>query len=183
MASMHPDQLKQLMTGNVAAEAEPVIVLDWRPGDLPEAEVKSRWQQLWSVMNVLLPLRRVWAGCEDMPGLAALIDSPVLQVPTPGIPAHWLDVLSLVAEEVRECCLSLAKAGVMTPEPGFELLDDKGRVLAEAEVAWPSVRVAAFLAGDEDSHTAFMECGWHVFVAEGEVPPEAMMNLLMETMA
>lgn len=183
MASMHPDQLKQLMTGSVAAEAEPVIVLDWRPGDLPEAEVKSRWQQLWSVMNVLLPLRRVWAGCEDMPGLSALIDSPVLQVPTPGIPAHWLDVLSLLAEEARECCLSLAKAGVMTPEPGFELLDDKGRVLAEAEVAWPSVRVAAFLAGDEDSHTAFIACGWHVFVAEGEMPPEPVMNLLMETMA
>lgn len=183
MTSMHPDQLKQIMTGNGSIESEPVVIGEWRGSGVPEEELKQRWQQLWQVMNLLLPLRQLWVGTADMPGLPALQDSPALKVGQGGISQAWQAAIEDSAQEVHEWCLLLAQAGIAEPEPGYELLNGKGLVVAATEIAWPSVQVAIFLPDSLDAVDLFAAQGWHCFTADGgELPPE-LRSLLMETLA
>ncbi|MBM2566363.1 helicase, partial [Pseudomonas sp. AF1] len=183
MTSMHPDQLKQIMTGNGSVESEPILIAEWRNSGVPEEELKQRWQQLWQVMNLLLPLRQLWVGTADMPGLPALQDSPALKVGQGGISQAWQAAIEDSAQEVHEWCLLLAQAGIAEPEPGYELLNGKGLVVAATEIAWPSVQVAIFLPDSLDAVDLFAAQGWHCFTADGgELPPE-LRSLLMETLA
>ncbi len=183
IASMHPDQLKQVMTGNGSIESEPVVIGEWQDTGAPEEELKQRWQQLWQVMNLLLPLRHLWLGTADMPGLPALQDGPVLKTGLGGVSEAWQEAMEIAAQEVQVWCLVLAKAGVAEPEPGYELLDGKGRVVAEAEIAWPSVQVAIFLPDTLEAATVFASQGWHCFAAESGELPQELRSLLMETLA
>jgi DEAD/DEAH box helicase domain-containing protein len=53
---------------------------------------------------------------------------------------------------------------------GYELLDDKGRIVAESEMAWPALRVAVLLP-DTGAEAKFEAAGWTCFVAtEGPLP-------------
>ena len=133
--ALHPEQLKQVMTGIAAMDSEPVLVGEWSAVGLPESELLVRWQQLWQALNLLLPLRLLWVGCAEMPGLTALQDCPVLNLKSSLLPEAWQEALELAAQEVQGWCLVLANLGMTAPEVGYELLDDKGRVLAEAELA------------------------------------------------
>ena len=52
--------------------------------------------------------------------------------------------------------------GLLVPEVGYELADTAGRVLAEAELAWPG-RGVAVLHGEQTAGTAaFEQAGWRV---------------------
>ena len=51
------------------------------------------------------------------------------------------------------------------PEVGYELLDEKGRVCAEAELAWPDRKVVAVLPEGIDVSEEFKKRGWTVFDA------------------
>lgn len=51
------------------------------------------------------------------------------------------------------------------PEAGYELADDRGKVIAEAELAWPQARVAVLVTDDDQDACA--QAGWYAFtVAE-----------------
>jgi len=62
-------------------------------------------------------------------------------------------------------------------------MDDKGRVIAEAEIAWPDALIAVLLPGITTDSALFVEQGWHVFTADGGELPAALSTLLMETQA
>ena len=51
------------------------------------------------------------------------------------------------------------------PEVGFELPDEKGRVCAHAELAWPTRKVAAVLPEGGDQRAEFERRGWTVLDA------------------
>lgn len=182
VAGSHPDHLSELMKGTGAAQHEPMLVAEWVPDSVPEAERQARWQQLWQCMNLLLPLRHVWAGAVDMPGLEALQNAPVLQQQTSGLPAVWLEALSLVLRETQAWAHALAVAGLPAPQIGYELLDDKGRVVAESEMAWPAVRVTILLP-DTGAEAKFKAAGWTCFVVTEGPLPVALMNKLKEAFA
>ena len=106
-----------------------------------------------------------------MPGLEALQNAPALQQPASGLPAGWIEVLSLVLRETQDWAHALALSKVPVPEVGYELLDDKGRVVAESEMAWPAARVAVLLP-DSGDVAKFESAGWDCFVVtEGPLPP------------
>ncbi len=48
------------------------------------------------------------------------------------------------------------------PDVGFELLDGGGRVCAQAELAWPTKKVAAILPEGADARPDFEKRGWTV---------------------
>ena len=180
VTALHSEQLKKLMIGNAKAESEPVIVGIWAEVGLPETERHVRWRQLWQVLNLLLPLRRLWVGHAEMSGLTALQDAPTLSMES-SLPDHWLETLELAAPDVHAWALVLADLGVSVPVVGYELMSDKGRILAEAELAWPTARIAVLLPNSEAIE--FVSQNWHVFtVGIGEVPSELIV-LLMETQA
>ena len=181
-AGIHPDHLGELMKGAGSAPHEPILVAEWVPDSVPEAERQARWQQLWQCLNLLLPLRHVWAGTSSMPGLEALQSAPMLQQQATGLPAAWVEVMSLVLRETQAWAHALAMAGLPAPQVGYELLDNKGRVVAESEMAWPACRVTILLP-DTGGEAKFQDAGWTCFVwAEGPLP-DALMNQLKEAAA
>lgn len=181
-AAMLGAQLKQLMNSNYAPENTPWLVVEWHEESMAGSEVRLRCQQLWRLLNLLLPLHRLWAGNADMPGLQSLLDSPLLQKKA-DLPADWLEALETVAAEAVPMCHMLSGMGIGAPVVGFELMDGKQRVLAEAELAWPDLQVAVFLTDCAQPMGIFEQQGWHCFVTDGEALPEALTTLLMETLA
>jgi hypothetical protein len=74
------------------------------------------------------------------------------------------DALDLVADErLKEAVRGLVDVGIPVPEVGFELVDDLGAVLSEAELAWPASRVAVLEA---ESYDVFVSAGWKAFSPE-----------------
>ena len=61
---------------------------------------------------------------------------------TPPDADEWATATELAAEPLHAAMQQWATAGLPVPEVGFELADDKGEVLAEAELAWRKERVA-----------------------------------------
>ena len=65
------------------------------------------------------------------------------------------------------------------PEVGFELTDGKGQVLAEAELAWPTQRVAVLHGEQAEEAAAFEEAGWRVLsAAEGALAEQVVKALV-----
>lgn len=181
--AMHPEHLKQVMTGNGSADSEPVLVGEWKEDGLPESELQLRWQQLWQALNLLLPLSQIWVGNAEMPGLPALRDCSALKAKSSGLSEAWQEALSLAAHEVQTWGLALAGLDVTAPEVGYELMDEKGRVIAEAELAWPDVCTAVLLPDSGPVAALFAGQGWHSFTADGSELPDELRTLLMETLA
>jgi DEAD/DEAH box helicase domain-containing protein len=71
----------------------------------------------------------------------------------------YQNLRELVIDETALTVLAFSfELGMPVPVPGFEICDDDGRVLGEAELAWPEQRLAALLDGD--SPDPFEEAGW-----------------------
>ena len=65
---------------------------------------------------------------------------------------------------------------------GYELLDEKGRIVAEAEMAWVGLKVAVLLP-ETAAEAKFKVAGWSCFVViEGALPAE-LKDKLMEVQA
>lgn len=75
------------------------------------------------------------------------------------------EAAALAAPAARPLLAALSARGAPVPEVGFELADDRGAVLAEAELAWPASQVAVLLPGRETDAAAFEAAGWQVFAA------------------
>jgi DEAD/DEAH box helicase domain-containing protein len=95
----------------------------------------------------------------------------------------WLEVLDQVIGRLQPGLKQLARAGASIPEVGFELTDAASslpprgggpgrggqsvaatpqvRILAEAELAWPSVRLAVLRPDQEDQASTWRANGWH----------------------
>lgn len=115
--------------------------------------------------------------------LAILQDCPSLKPQVNDLSAAWLEILDLSATDVQEWVMALAKLGVIPPEVGYEILNAGGRVLAEAELAWPGQQAAVLLTGSETEAHAFRSQGWRIYLADGSPLPAALKSLLMENLS
>lgn len=90
------------------------------------------------------------------------------------------DVLvDLCDERCRDFLRSWAGRGLPLPEVGYELQDGKGRVRAQAELAWPDREIAAVLLEGGDVLAEFEEKGWKVFDAAAMADHEAELRSLL----
>lgn len=181
-AGIQPEQLAQVMKGNGFAQFEPVLVGAWEPDELPESERQARWHQMWQTLNILFHLRCAWVGAMDMTGLEVLQNAPLLNQQATGLAQPWVDVLDLVGRDLQPWATELAHMGVTVPEVGYELLDDKGRVVAEAELAWPQQRLAMLLP-EAAGRGYFAAAGWYCMTAGAGPLPDELKNKLKEKQA
>lgn len=178
-------QLTALLGGSQAPEHAPLLVGTWAPASAEpadESELRLRWRQLWQALNWLLLLPRCWVGTPDMPGLASLRQAPDLSPGTGTLEPAWVEVLELVAPDLQPWIGALAAAGVPWPVVGHELPDARGCVLAEAELAWPALRIAVLLAGAAaGDETAYGAAGWRCTRADTAQPPASLIAALKES--
>ena len=73
-----------------------------------------------------------------------------------------------------------AAASLPAPEVGFELTDGKGQVLAEAELAWPTQRVAVLHGEQAEGAAAFEQAGWRVLSAAEDALAEQVAKSLVD---
>ena len=75
----------------------------------------------------------------------------------------WAKARELVAEPLHIAMRHWAAAGLPMPEVGFELADDKDEVLAEAELAWPTQRIAVLYGEQVEKAPLFERRGWRAY--------------------
>ena len=127
-----------------------------------------RYRPLWNgvlrLYNLLQFLPGAWwttrTGVERnlYPEYARTVQPPSISVPADG----WEEAMELAAPELRPAMAQWSALGLPVPEAGYELTGRAGRVIAEAELAWPERQVAVLLPEQREWATAFEAEGWRV---------------------
>jgi len=62
----------------------------------------------------------------------------------------WRDACGLVDSELKESLCELEKSGLSVPVVGYEIDNDQGEVVAEAELAWPDQKIICLYAEESE---------------------------------
>jgi hypothetical protein len=100
--------------------------------------------------------------------------------PAKGRTTEVEELLAYCDERCRAIIRTCAEQSLPLPAVGYELADDKGRVCADAELAWPSQKVSVLLPERMDAAAAFREAGWKVFSAADLADLQPLFGLLKE---
>ncbi len=128
-----------------------------------EGFVKS-WRQFWLLTNLF----------QFLPGFIPLTTEYIRHFTPASRPSEappveadistdWQEALEFAASACESLLKAALTAGLTSPVAGYELLGDTGQILAEAELAWETQKVAVFLAGYEAESKLFEAKGWQVF--------------------
>lgn len=80
-----------------------------------------------------------------------------------------------------EMIQALVESGFPAPSVGYELTNEEGEILADAELAWPSKQIVLLLPEQQSAATLFESMGWFVIVSElNEAGFEQLNTLLKE---
>ncbi|MFM7008342.1 MAG: hypothetical protein ACKO0Z_03300, partial [Betaproteobacteria bacterium] len=75
---------------------------------------------------------------------------------------EWDDAVEQTLEPLRSGLRQLARWNAPLPLIGHELADDRGHVIAEAEMSWPDQRLVVLTAEQDDLSAGWMQAGWDV---------------------
>jgi DEAD/DEAH box helicase domain-containing protein len=146
-----------LILNEAAAEGEEALQGAWR-----------RWLQVFNLMQFLPgQLLATAAGLDgdDYAGLAEAVadtvSTPAQAADQAALNGSWLQVLEQALSPLQPGLKQLAQAGATTPVVGYDLTDAKGRIQAEAELAWSSVWLAVLRPDQEDLAPTWRANGWH----------------------
>ena len=81
----------------------------------------------------------------------------------------WHQVLEQSIECLAGGLKALAAAGAAPPEVGMELADGKGRVLADAELAWVGEKLAVLRPDQDDLVEPWKAAGWNVELLDDDL--------------
>ena len=174
---------RDLLDGNGQLYASPGFLILDRSAVTEEKEYHLAWRRWLRMFNLFQTLPGVYLATAD--GLEAgdyqSIPSLTRAAPVAGNQgaqggSAWEEILSLALSDLHEDIRSLRSLGAPVPdEVGYEL-SESDKVVAEAELAWPTKKVALLLS-DEEAGPAFRKQGWSVVEAR-EGWPAKIANLL-----
>jgi DEAD/DEAH box helicase domain-containing protein len=159
---MRRGDLQQFSSRPAVREIQPLVVLRW--ADIPTLDDGQRrrfWQQWWHAANLLLPLANTWMSADSGATLGALYAAPAYRRLDQMAP-EWEAAMSDVLPEAQNLLQAAMEAGASCPIVGYELLDDADRVVAQAELAWPDLKVGVLTDGI--GRDVFEAAGWRVLV-------------------
>jgi ATP-dependent helicase/nuclease subunit A len=86
----------------------------------------------------------------------------------------WSDRLEeIIDEECRRIVEKFVEKGIRQPDCiGFELTNDRGEVIAEAEVVWEQEMVALLRSDQQEFREVFDAAGWKVYMADSGIVTE-----------
>ncbi len=130
-----------------------------------EEAARYQWQRLWTLVNYLqfLPLVYVWTPQSVNSGIAAGLRWPSKSGETTRADApDWFDHLDAdLAQALRDHLADWPEVA----EVGYEVVDQSGTVVGEAEIAFADAKVALLLEENEDQRASrpYLEAdGWQV---------------------
>ncbi len=162
-----------------------VVVLDEAVAENAEQlhSAWRRWLQLFNAMQLLPGTLMVTGSGLDGHDYEALQGSgTAVGASSAGgagqaaLLAVWEATLEQTLDAMRPGLRRLAEAGVAVPEVGLEFADEKGRVLADAELAWPTEMLVLLRDDQADLSEAWRAAQWKVIeldeglVTAGGVP-------------
>ena len=152
-----------------------VLVLDEAKAD-DDAALHLAWRQWLQLFNTTQSLPGMWlvsaSGLDqhDYDGLSPLPATVAAQpAEQKSLNGAWLEVLEQLLEPLKPGMVRLAQAGAAVPEIGPELADDKGRVVADAEMIWAAAQVAVLRPDQADMAQEWTAQGWKVLCLEEDL--------------
>lgn len=149
-------------------QAPGVLVLDESKAS-DDVVLHLAWRQWLHLFNTTQTLPGMWlvtaSGLEhrDYDGLNLLPAATAAQPATQNaLSGAWLETVEQLLSPLKPGMILLAKAGATLPEIGPELADEKGRVVAEAEMIWSANHVALLRPDQADMTSVWMARGWTV---------------------
>lgn len=149
-----------------------VLVLDDVAAE-SEEELNVAWRQWLHVFNTSQTLPGLWmvtsSGLDEGSFHAisgALQTQPAAAAQPAGLGAAWDAVVQQTLKPLQEGLRALAKAGADLPEPGMELADSNGKVLADAELCWFAQKLAVLRDDQADLLEAWVSQGWTAMVLD-----------------
>ncbi|MGL5336510.1 MAG: Zn-binding domain-containing protein [Enterovibrio sp.] len=79
-----------------------------------------------------------------------------------------------------EVIQTLMEKGLSAPHVGYELTNEEGEILADAELAWPNNQVALLLPEQQETINLFKSMGWAVIVGELNAATFEQLNLFLK---
>ncbi|GAB3771907.1 DEAD/DEAH box helicase [Ramlibacter monticola] len=144
---------------SASAEGDESLHAHWR-----------RWLQLFNAMQFLPGVLLATASGLDAHDYEGLAASPGAGV-SPGkagdhgaLSGAWLQALSEAMPALSAGLKELAGQGASVPEVGLELADEKGRVLADCELAWTASKLVVLRSDQEDVGDAWRAEHWTVIL-------------------
>lgn len=92
----------------------------------------------------------------------------------------WREIFEYAAPEAEQLLKELKDLNVPPPTVGFELADDAGQVVATAELAWESLKVAFLLDEEDESVPVFPEHAWKVGMISNKDECLALMKSIIK---
>jgi len=143
--------------------------------DQSEQKPHVRWRQWLQLFNTLQTLpgmvMATTSGIEagDLEILVTLQPSastPVGSTDQAALSQEWTAALGMTVEGLRSGLRILAHLGVVPPVIGHELADDRGIVVAEAEMAWLVSHLVLLTFDQSDLEGIWKSNGWKTLVLD-----------------
>lgn len=148
---------------------ERTVVVLAAPAEVDPA-LEAPWNSFLRALNMM----------QFLPGTQALAPGAAYRLPgrisiEADDPA-WLDAFALTDASLHGLLERLRQDGLPAPEPGIDVSLESGKVLGNAELAWPSVRVALLTTDEWEHAEALRTAGWHVWKLENLVEESAAID-------
>ena len=156
------------------AGAVAAVHLDDGGADAAANAYRSAWNGVLRLFNLLQFLPQAWwttrSGVSGglYPEFAPTDADRASHADLAEADTRMAEAHRFVAPGLRPLLRQLAERGLPVPEPGYELADAAGRVVAETELAWPGWRIAVLLPDQERHRMHFEKSGWQVMTADAE---------------
>lgn len=173
--------------GNVS-DVRLIMLLEDSPEHQEQEEFEKAWRMFLRCMNLFqfIPGARFFSRkgleqnlYEDSLWQSRLQQAPAANKEVEASQLQWnlADIAEMTDGRLHRLLHLALEKGTSEPEPGFELVDEKGTCIAFAELAFAEERLAVLLQDDEQSLVAFSQAGWRTGLLEDvSAAPEAFLH-------
>jgi DEAD/DEAH box helicase domain-containing protein len=150
-----------LVLDDLVDQSEQKPHLDWR-----------RWLQLFNTFQtlpgmVMTTLSGIQAGdLESLVTIKPAAVAPVGSTDHVALSQEWTAALDMTVEVLRSGLRTLARLGAMPPVIGHELANERGLVVAEAEMAWADSHLVLLTFDQVDLESVWKSNGWKTLVLD-----------------
>ena len=142
------------------------------PSQTPETEFRPQWAGFWHAYNLLQFLPNVQHSTQE--GInngsyeaiafkyANSIHNPEKSDKNKDLPKELQEIIGFVNENYQEGLIALVQETGQVPAAGFELQDNDGEIIAEAELAWVEERMVLLTKQQLVYSSVFIKLGWTV---------------------